>query len=141
MSRVYWDSMMFIYLQEGNPKYAPLVRRAYDAMVERNDTLCTSVFTVGELLTLPKARNNHALIESTRNFMVKGDVELLPFTLATAEKYSEVRATTGLKAGDAIHLATALEEKVRLFVTNDHQIQRLRMPGLPLMVGLDGKIF
>jgi predicted nucleic acid-binding protein len=46
-----------------------------------------------------------------------------------------------LKAADALHLATAIESKASLFVTNDHQLQRLQVPEKPFTVGLDGKLF
>jgi predicted nucleic acid-binding protein len=141
MSRVYWDSMMFIYLQEGNPQFAPLVQIAYEALEKRNDTLCTSVFTVGEVLILPRRKRNNVLADSIRSFMLGSNIELLPFTLSTSEIYSDVRAVTTLKAADAIHLATAIECGARLFVTNDHQLQRITMPGAPLIAGLDAKVW
>lgn len=141
MSRVYWDTMMFIYIQEGNPQFAPLARRAYEAMKERGDTLCTSVFTVGEVLTLPRREKRDALVSALRGYMVDGEIELLPFTLSTAEIYSQVRAATALKAADAIHLASATEAGVRLLVTNDQQLQRIKMPGIPLIAGLDARLW
>ena len=60
MSRVYWDSMLFIYLLEANPVYGTQVRRMHEGMLRRGDTLCTSVFTVGEVLTGPRKRNDIA---------------------------------------------------------------------------------
>ena len=112
-----------------------------DRLLERNDTLCTSVFTVGEVLTLPRRKKNEALVAALRRYMLGGEIELLPYTLATSEIYSEVRAATALKAADAIHLATAAEAGARLFVTNDHQLQRIKMPGIPLIAGLDAKLW
>lgn len=35
MSRVYWDSMLFIYLIEGNPAYAPRVKFVHEEMGRR----------------------------------------------------------------------------------------------------------
>ena len=141
MSLVYWDTMVFIYLQEGHPKFGPRVREAYEALVRRNDTLCTSVFTVGELLTLPKRMGNDALVQATRKSMLSGEIKILPYTLETAEMYSTIRSRTKLKAADAIHLAAAAEAGAGLFVTNDDQLRKIAMPGIPLIVGLDGKIF
>ena len=79
--------------------------------------------------------------DSIRQFMRGGEIEMLPFTSETAEQYSAVRAQTKLKAADAIHAATAILAKVHLFVTNDQEIRKQTIPGLPFVAGLDGKIF
>jgi predicted nucleic acid-binding protein len=76
-----------------------------------------------------------------RRFMHSGEIELLPFTAETAEQYSSVRAQTRLKAADSIHAASAILAKVNLFVTNDLEIRKQKIPGLPLIAGLDGRVF
>ena len=141
MSRIYWDTNMFIYLHEDHPEFGPLVRQAYEFLVARNDTLCTSVFTVGEVLTLPLRKQDLQATDTIRNSMLSGEVELIPFTISMAERYAQIRGATLLKAPDALHLATAIETKVDLFVTNDHQLQKLQFPGKPISAGLDGKVF
>lgn len=141
MSRIYWDSNLFIYLHEDHPVFGPLVRRAYEFLVARNDTLCTSVFTVGEVLTLPLRLKDQVAIATIRDSMLSGEVELLPFTLPMAHRYGEIRAASSLKPADALHLATAIETKVDLFVTNDHQLQKLQVQGKPITSDLGGKVF
>jgi predicted nucleic acid-binding protein len=141
MSRIYWDTNLFIYLHEDHPQFGPLVRQAYEFLVARNDTLCTSVFTVGEVLTLPLRRQDQLATDLIRTSMVSGEVELIPFTISMAERYGQIRGATALKALDALHLATAIESKADLFVTNDRQLQQLQFPGKPLSAGLDGKVF
>ena len=73
--------------------------------------------------------------------MRSGEIELLPFTADIAEEYSNIRATTRLKAADAIHVATAIQAKADIFLTNNFEIQKQKIPGLRLIVGLDGKLF
>jgi len=141
VSRIYWDTNLFIYLHENHPKFGPLVKRAYAFLAARNDILCTSVFTVGEVLTLPMQKNDAAVTSLIRDSMLSGDVELIPLTLPMAERYAQIRALTALKAPDALHLATAIEVKADLFVTNDHQLQKMQFPGKPLCASLEGKIF
>jgi predicted nucleic acid-binding protein len=141
VTRVYWDSNLFIYLHEGHPEFGPRVRRLYEDMIARNDALCTSVFTVGEVLTLPIRLKDETAINAIRESMLSGEVELLPFTLAMAQRYAQIRARCSIKPADALHLATAIEAKVNLFVTNDHKFRQLRLPEMPLTIGLDGKLF
>ena len=141
MSRVYWDTMLFAYILEGNPVFGQPTLAAYEAFKRRGDTICTSVFTLGEILAGPRRVSNQMAYDAIRRFMRGGEIDLLPFTAETAEKYSSVRALTRLKAADAIHAATALNSKVDLFVTNDQELQKLKVPDFPLIAGLDGKIF
>ena len=51
MSRIYWDSMLFIYWLEDHPQHADRMNRIHERMEERGDKLCTCVFTIGEVLT------------------------------------------------------------------------------------------
>lgn len=141
MSRVYWDSNLFIYLHEGHPEFGPCVRRIYEEMIARNDALCTSVFTVGEVLTMPLRLKDESATNAIRESMLSGEVELLPFTLAMAQRYGQIRALCSIKPADALHLATAIETKVNLFVTNDRKLRQFRLPEMPLTIGLDGKFF
>jgi hypothetical protein len=76
VSRVYWDTNLFIYLHEDHPEFGPLVRHIYEGMIARNDTLCTSVFTVGEVLTLPLRLKDEAATSAIRASMLSGEVEL-----------------------------------------------------------------
>ena len=57
MSLVYWDTMLFAYLLEAHPQFKVRVSQIAHRMEERGDTLCTSVFTVGEVLAGP-SRNS-----------------------------------------------------------------------------------
>ena len=139
MNRVYWDSMLFIYLLEANPVFGPQVRRLHQEMLRRGDVLCTSIFTVGEVLTGPRRNNDTAGIKGLKTFFASKEVELLPFTIDAADRYSMIRAGTRVSQADGIHLATAASG-VDLFVTNDEQLRKLVIPGIRFFAGLDGKV-
>jgi uncharacterized protein len=142
MSRVYWDSMLFIYLIEGNQHFGPRVRTIYRAMEKRGDMLCTSVFTLGEVLTGPRKAGAADVVRSIREYFLKGNkIELLPFNVATADRYSEVRASTSAKPADAIHLAAAADFGVELFLTHDKSLQKLTIPGIHFIAGLDTNLY
>jgi len=141
VSRVYWDSNLFIYMHEDHPEFGPLVRHIYEGMIARNDTLCTSVFTVGEVLTLPLRMKDEAAINAIRGSMLSGEVELLPFTLSMAQRYGQIRAVCSVKPADALHLATAIESKATLLVTNDQKLWKLVVPEKPLTINLEGKLY
>jgi predicted nucleic acid-binding protein len=141
LSRIYWDAMVFIYLIEDHPLFAPKVQRIYERILERQDTLCTSTFSVGEALVGAIKGRDTDLAARMKAVFRGGEVTLLSFHPGTAELYADIRANFPVTAPDAIHLATAAEVKTDVFVTNDKQLHRLIIPGISFIAGLDGTIF
>ena len=142
MSRVYWDSMLFIYMIEGNPQFGPRVKAVLDQMKRRGDSLCTSVFTLGEVLTGPRKVGANDVVEKVRRYFFSGgQVEMLPFTAVVSDRYSVIRATTSATPADSIHLACAAEAGVDLFLTHDKRLHKLLIPGIQFIAGLDAQLF
>ncbi len=141
MSRIYWDTMVFVYLIEDHPEFGSKVRRIYERMLERKDTLCTSTLTLGEALVGSIKGSDASLAKKLKAALNSDEVELLPFQAKTAEIYAEIRATFPVKSPDAIHLATAAETRADIFLTNDTHLHRLTIPGIQFIAGLDGVIF
>jgi predicted nucleic acid-binding protein len=89
MSRIYWDTVLFIYWLEDHPQ---------------------------------------------------DSVEVIPYTLETADLYANLRATVGVSSSDAIHLACAAEARTDLFLTNDKNLVGKVIPGIQFIAGLDSNI-
>jgi predicted nucleic acid-binding protein len=140
MSRVYWDTMLFIYFLEGHPQFGPRVQQIHQEMIRRGDTLCTSTFTVGEILIGPQKVKASAKVIEMKDYFESDEMELIPFTMNTAELYSRIRADNSILPADAIHLASAAHARSDLFLTNDKKLQRLNIPGIKFIAGLDGKL-
>lgn len=132
--------MLFIYLLEANPIFGARVQLMHQAMLRRGDILCTSVFTVGEVLTGPRKRNDSAGISGLKTFFRSREVEILPFNLEAADRYSMIRASSHVTQADGIHLAVAAAAGVDLFVTNDGNLRRLTISGIKFFVDLDGRV-
>jgi predicted nucleic acid-binding protein len=109
-------------------------------MEERGDTLCTSVFTVGEILAGPSRTERWDEASKLRQFFRSPDLRLLDFKLSTAEVFAEIRGRTRVKAGDAIHLACAAEARVDLFLTHDRQLAKRVVPGIQFITTLDTNV-
>ncbi|MGA3097428.1 MAG: PIN domain-containing protein [Bryobacteraceae bacterium] len=141
MSRVYWDTMLFVYLIEEHPEHVARVAQILTAMEKRRDSLCTSVFTLGEILTLPCKRGATEAMARIREILCPPRVELLPFTARTAELYAKIRAENRVSPADAIHLACAAEAGVDLFLTNDRRLTGLIVPGIDFIAGMGVDLF
>lgn len=141
MSRVYWDTMLFVYWLEDHPVYAKRVRHILLKMEERQDRLCTSSFTAGEVLVGPYKLKAPAVAKQIREVFESQFVEVLPFTLETADLYARIRAQHAVSPADAIHLACAAKAKTDLFLTNDAALPGKVIPGIHFIAGLNTNLF
>jgi len=141
MNRIYWDTMLFVYLLEADPQFGPRVGEIYKEMMLRGDLLCTSIFTVGEVLVGPQKSGGSEVVARLKNYFARDEVDLIALTMEMAEHYSRIRAAHGVSPADAIHLASAAQSRTDLFLTNDRKLLRLNIPGISFIAGLDAKIF
>ena len=109
MSRIYWDTMLFVYWLEDHPVYAKRVRHILAKMEERQDRLCTSAFTPGEVLVGPYKMQALKMAKQIREVFESPMVEVIPYTLETADLYARIRADLSVSPADAIHLACAAQ--------------------------------
>jgi len=140
MSRIYWDSMLFIYWLENNSRYAGRVQQIRESMKKREDQLCTSAFTVGETLVGFHKRHDLEAAERVRTFFLQGSIEIVPYTIDLADSYAEIRARLKVSSADAIHLACAAKAGTDLYLTNNHDLIGQVVPGIQFIAGLDTNI-
>ncbi len=141
MSRVYWDSMLFVYWVENHPDYAARVDHIFQSILLRGDQLCASYLCMGEVLT-GTLRHKHATLSAkVRQLFDSGGIEVLPFDRKAAELFAQLRARENVSPADAIHLSCAGAAGVDLFLTHDRKMHKLRIPGIQFIAGLDVNVF
>lgn len=141
MSRIYWDTMLFIYWLEDNPQYAKRVDAIYSRMQERNDQLITGAFTFGEVLAGAYRSGAAQVADDSRRTLQSAVSEVVPFTVETADRYARIRGTLGLPPADVIHLACAAQARTDLFLTNDQRLLGKFIPGIQFIAPLDTQLF
>ena len=137
MTRIYWDTMLFIYWLEGSSPQSKRVGSVHRSMQERGDELCTSVFTLGEVLTKPYQRQAGAAVKQIKADLAPPLVRLIPLSAEVADRYAQVRARHRVSPADAIHLASAASIGANLFLTNDRALTRLTVEGIDFIAPLD----
>ena len=130
MSRSFFDAMMFVYLLEDNPKFAPDVKRTLERCYERKDTLLTSCLAVGEVMAGGTGDRSDA--ELARATIREIGFSLVPFDEDCMAAFGRLRSEMRLKAHDSIHLACAAAARTDMFLTNDAQLlqRQLYVPGI-----------
>ena len=137
MSRIFWDTNIFIYLLEDYRPWSELAVSLRRKMLDRGDQLLTSAFTLGEILVKPTAMGD---TELCRNYMERLTAIslIIPFDVEAAKLYSVLRCDRSLRSPDATQLACAGVARTDLFVTNDNRLQGKRVAGVQFIVPLEG---
>ena len=136
MSRIFWDTNLFIYFLEGSDELSRATKRLRQNMLRRGDQLITSALTLGEILVKPLERGDDAQCRSYAEAISKAAL-LLSFDAKAAWKYAALRCDRSLRAPDALQLACAASAGVDLFVTNDRRLQEKHIEGIQFIVALD----
>ena len=140
MSRIYWDSMLFIYWLDDNPHFAQRVASIHSRMSERGDDLITSAVTLGEVLAGAYRKGPASRAEEVRSELLTLLSEVIPFTTDTADHYARIRGSMKIASPDAIHLACAAQARADLFLTNDNQLVGKFVPGIQFIASLDNPL-
>jgi len=136
MSRIFWDTNLFIYLFEDYGNLSKAVAQLRSKMLARGDQLLTSTLTLGEILVKPSERGETELCTKYEHAISNAAV-MISFDLKAARIYAELRIGRSLRAPDAIQLACAANANVDLFITNDERLQGKHVPGIQFIVPLD----
>ena len=136
MSRIFWDTNLYIYLFEGYGELSKRTTELRARMLARGDQLLTSTLTLGELLVKPMEQGQLDLCRKYETAVATSSI-LLPFDITAAKIYGSLRADRSLRAPDAIQLACAASTGVDLFVTNDARLQAKQVRGIQFIVALD----
>lgn len=122
-SRVYLDTNLYIYLFEGVETYRQLMASLAAEIDRRDIAVIASELIFTELLPRP--------VREGRSRLVAGYLELLQqtprITLAPVDRQVilravHLRADFGLRAMDALHVATAVVHGCETFLTNDQRL-------------------
>jgi predicted nucleic acid-binding protein len=136
MSRIYWDTNIFVYLLKDFGHLTSLADRLRDKMLERGDQLITSALTIGEILVKPIAAGDTKLCRRYVEEISAASV-VVPFDVEAAKSYAVLRGDRSLRAPDAMQLACASVAPVDLFITNDNRLHGRQVAGIQFIVPLD----
>jgi predicted nucleic acid-binding protein len=136
MSRIFWDTHLFLYLFEDSPglgaKAAALRRR----MLARGDQLFTSALTVGELLVKPlEARAPDVAASYERALSLSASIVIIDQHVM--RRFAEIKERHHVPPADAIQLAAASHIGVDLFITSDDRHDGLIVPGVQFIASLE----
>lgn len=123
---VYFDANAFIYGVEKIEPYASVLTSFWSSANSGRIEIVSSELSLLETLVKP-LRERDSVAEQTYRalYFESVEVRLIPISVGILERAAQIRAETGLRTPDAIHVATALDVGAALFVTNDPAVTRV----------------
>ena len=120
------DTMVFIYHFEENQAYSPLTFSIFESLEKGNFNGITSILTLLEILVKPKKENNLLLTERYKLlFETFPNLQVKELNENIADIASSLRAHYNINTPDAIQIATSLEAKADMFITNDVTLKKI----------------
>ncbi|MBA7561138.1 type II toxin-antitoxin system VapC family toxin [Candidatus Atribacteria bacterium 1244-E10-H5-B2] len=120
------DTMVFIYHFEENQAYSPLTFSIFESLEKGNFNGITSVLTLLEILVKPKKEGNLLLTERYKLlFETFPNLQVKEINENIADIASSLRANYNINTPDAIQIATSLEAKADIFITNDATLKKI----------------
>jgi len=140
MSRVFWDTMLFIYLLEGHPTFAPRVGQLLDRSYHRGDVLFTSYLTLGEVLAGAEKSPYPEKTRAIRATVEEMGFRCLAFDERAVAPFGRLRSRERLKIADSVQLACAAAAGIDLFLTGDERLIKLDIPGIQFIADFNNPI-
>ena len=137
MSRIFWDTNLFIYLLEARGDWARKTKALMKRMDERGDVLLTSALTLGEILVKPRRIGRPDLVRKYEQAIRPPAVTVISFDEDCARIYAEARQDKTIKAPDAVQLSCCGRAGCDMFVTNDERLSRKVIRGIHFIASLD----
>ena len=132
---VYLDTNIFIYFAEGHERHREVLTELFSMIDDRALHAHTSELTLAEVL-VRRVREERADIAALYEQLISSrpSLQLWPITRAILRQSAALRARTGNRLPDAIHVATAEAAEVDFVLTAD---AGLRLPESVRLVLLD----
>ncbi len=140
MSRIYWDTMLFIYLLEDHPVFFTRTRELLERAYKRHDSLYTSYLALGEMMAGADKAQHPQTASAVAETIREMGFSFLPFDGGAVEPFGVLRSRQKLKIADAIHLACAASSGIDLYLTGDTELFKLDVPGIQFIADFNSSI-
>ncbi len=129
------DCNIFIYYFEGNPEFGSYSKKIFDALNAKTFIGVTSIISLIELLS-KKSLPEHIAKELEKDFLEIPNISILEVNQKIAVRAARIRRKYDFRLPDSIYLATAVEAKADIFITNDQRLKQFKEIKIELISSL-----
>lgn len=124
---VYIDTSIYIYFFEDNSIFGSLAEDIFSQIIDKQIIVYSSEILFTELLVTPIKEKNKPLIQLYENLnSVLPTLNSVSVSHDISVSAANLRATFGLRTPDAIHLATAMDQKAEAFIHSDNIFSKVK---------------
>jgi predicted nucleic acid-binding protein len=117
------DTAVFIYFIEEEPRFLPHILPLFLEADQGERELVTSALTLLEVLVVPYRAGDRQMAERYEQLLTRSrGVRLVELTRDQLRAAAQLRAATGVRTPDALHLVSALGTDCKTFITNDRRL-------------------
>lgn len=125
--RLAFDTSVFIYHLEANPKYVALTDEVFSWLQKAKSSGVTSTITMTEILVQPYRENDKSRVDLFYALLSTfPNLSWVAPSLQMADTAAQIRARHGLRTPDALQAATAIHSAATGLITNDPIFRRVR---------------
>ena len=123
--RVFVDTAPIIYYLENNSLYVEPIKKFFAMCIKENIQIVTSAITIEEYLVFPYTSGKMEFADNFKRFIEYMHMEVVDINFEIAEQGAKIRGQyKGVKAMDALQIATAVISGCDMFFTNDKQLRQ-----------------
>lgn len=120
------DTSLWIYHLEGNERYLPLTTIVLNGIQAGRQQAIASTITVMELTVQPYRVKQPEVAAHYEALLARfPNLRLIDVSRDVARRAAQLRGLYGVRAVDALHVATTLVAGATAWVTNDRELRRL----------------
>jgi predicted nucleic acid-binding protein len=135
MGGIYLDACSIVYLIEAAQPFHGKVVAALQALRQTaGPQIVTSRLSMLECRVLPIRDHDAPLLAAYDAFFSADHLILADIGARVIETATQLRATYRFRTPDAIHLATAIEEKATVFLTGDSALKQCREVNVDILI-------
>jgi predicted nucleic acid-binding protein len=129
-----FDSNVFIYYYNEHPEFGLIAKYILDMLSRKKARAVTSVLTLAEILSIKAEVDELSLMKA--HILDTPDLSLEEVSQEIALEAGRIRRIYGFRMPDAVQLATALDARVDMFITNDRQLKSFKEVPVVLLTEL-----
>ncbi|HCS19291.1 MAG TPA: hypothetical protein DIW47_01805 [Bacteroidetes bacterium] len=123
---VFLDTAPLIYFIEGHSIYQDPLFELFKANDEGKLRFATSTLTLLEVLVQPMRLNRSDLVDKYEQILTSSPhLDIYDIDFRIARRAAQLRAKYNLKTPDALQIATCVERKSDVFLTNDVDLKKV----------------
>lgn len=121
---LFLDTNIFVYYFASHPQFGHQVRQIFEALSQDKFRAITSVITLTELLSLSGSDKE---VDTLKNhFLETPNLEIIDLNQEISIEAARIRREYKFRTPDAIQLATAINSRAEVFVTNDKKLKKFK---------------